>query len=100
MIDLEAIKARTDAASAGPWRAGGGQSDNAYPVRARPSPAFGSYLEPVFHPGVEGDGGGSRADAEFCAHARTDIPALVAEIERLRASLSGSPTEPQPAKYA
>lgn len=30
-----------------------------------------------------------REDAEFIAHAREDVPALVAEVERLRALLAG-----------
>ena len=68
-LDLDPIKARADAATEGPW----GVED------AR----------------VFGDDGrtqvctlsGTRAwlpDAEFIAHARTDIPALIAEVERLR----------------
>ena len=42
-LDLEAIKARAEAANGGPWK-----------------------------------------DAEFVAHARTDVPALIAEVKRLR----------------
>lgn len=33
------------------------------------------------------------ADAEFIAHARTDVPALVAEVERLRVALWRAPED-------
>ncbi|MET9813213.1 hypothetical protein [Streptomyces sp. NPDC006355] len=33
-----------------------------------------------------------RADAEFVAHAREDVPALMAEVERLTAELAGART--------
>lgn len=33
--------------------------------------------------------GSQEADAQFIAHAREDVPALLAEVERLRAELNG-----------
>jgi hypothetical protein len=70
--ELDAILARANAASPAPWHVGhyrgvGEDYDLAGPV------------EPVMRGMV-----GSRADAEFIAAARTDIPRLVAEVQRLR----------------
>lgn len=62
---LAEIKARCDAATPGPWYADGW--------------AAWDDLENTF---VELSDFG--ADAKFIAHARTDIPALVAEVERLQ----------------
>lgn len=72
-IDLEAIKARTDAATAGPWR----QTDEHGVIDAGAFPA------------IVADCGFAEnaADAAFIAHARADVPALVAEVERLRVAL-------------
>jgi hypothetical protein len=70
-IDLAEVKARADAASPGPW----------YPE-----------TDPDASPGVWTDRGAelgfdtNRAeDAEFIAHARTDVPALLARIAELEA---------------
>lgn len=70
-VDLEPIKAREAAATKGPWWPG-----------------------PHYKADVESDRGTIRAncwsapqaiaDAAFIAHARTDIPALIAEVEALR----------------
>lgn len=71
--ELTAIRGREQAATPGPW---------------------------FYHPRTEeiyyGDPGDDRnnymicnpEDFEFAAHARTDIPALLAEIDRLRAEVS------------
>ena len=64
MLDLEAIKARCELATPGPWEARDG-----YVWRGDTSLA--GTLRP--------------ADASFAAAARTDVPALVAEVERLLA---------------
>ena len=64
-IDLEAIKARAAAATPEPWTAEGPEiicGDEMYLID-------GSGIEP--------------ANAEFIASARSDVPALVAEVERL-----------------
>ena len=80
---LDEIRARTEAATPGPWR------------------AYGNTVEQEktgCHQvvGTEFTGGGYMAyerlttkdeDATFIAHAREDIPYLLAEIERLRAAL-------------
>ena len=71
--DLDAITARAEAAPPGPW-------DTEEP---------GPYVQGVWALDPEG----RRFDvarwmepavARFIAHARTDVPALVAEVERLR----------------
>lgn len=67
-VDLPAIKARAEKATAGPWEIIGA----------------GEYVR---GPGIivaPDNGGINEADAEFIAASRTDIPALVAEVERLR----------------
>ncbi|PAX88893.1 hypothetical protein CLM85_06330 [Streptomyces albidoflavus] len=74
------IAARAEAATAGPWCTDGAeiyQGDE--------------YVSYAFWVGEtcradEADGG--TVDAAFIAHARTDVPALLAEIERLRAELA------------
>ena len=78
MIDLEAIKARAQAATPGEW----------YVERC------GDFDDPSFIiAGVVRDRygdnalncGSDEALGQFIAHARTDVPALVAEVERLTA---------------
>lgn len=70
--DLDAIRARTNAATEGPWRTG-----------SHPDLDFDEYVHAP-------DGRGlarffrRTADVTFTAHARTDIPNLLAEVDRLR----------------
>ena len=75
MLDLDAIKARADAATEGPWGVEG---------RAHPGPDEHLVIYPVEQGGTLAFVQPSWDDAEFIAHARTDIPALIAEVERLR----------------
>lgn len=73
--ELDAIKARDAAASLGPWEA------KAYRVCA----GLG-IIAACWRPWGPVTGAGSiEADAAFIAHARSDVPALVVEVERLRA---------------
>ena len=73
---LDAIRGREAKATAGPWgvdgpaQCGPGDTLTVYPVEDGGTVA---YVQPSWD------------DAEFIAHARTDIPALLAEVERLRA---------------
>lgn len=117
-LDIEAIKARAEAATPGPWYWGGNLSfPGGIDLRARVSNTpivmqfrrWGNGGEPCFwkrdrhkDPAMHGEHQRGRdiavrevpyrddvvaldnADAEFIAHARTDVPALVAEVERLR----------------
>lgn len=74
--ELAAMKARCEAAGAGPWtsRVKGRDTDR------------GSYIET---PGEEIFlAGASDADQDFIAAARRDVPLLIAEIERLRSLLA------------
>ena len=77
---LDAIEQRAHAATEGPWEATA-QDHAAWdvPILDR----TGHYL--VICPDCGVRGGYERADAEFIAHARSDVPALLAEVRRLRA---------------
>jgi hypothetical protein len=76
--ELQAIAARAEAATVGPWK------------------VYVDWKNPFdLGFGIDGVSGlicptafKRRADATFCAHARTDIPALLAEIERLQAEVA------------
>jgi hypothetical protein len=70
MTDLAEIRARCEAATGGPWEVG--HKCEIYTRHYQVGP-IGDFWEP--------------ADARFTAHAREDIPALLAEVERLREPL-------------
>lgn len=72
-LDLEAIEARAKAATPGPWVVGPG--------------AFWNY---VVGSDEHGDHAGAqeKEDAAFIAASREDVPALVAEVRRLRAEVA------------
>lgn len=86
---LAAIEARVAAAKRAPWQAfrfpGGCFAGR--PIR-------GEYLLFVSWDGESGagvaysDGSLDEGDAEFIAHARQDVPALVREVRRLRRQLA------------
>jgi hypothetical protein len=81
-LDLEAIKARTEAATEGPWDWG--------PLDMTKSGKL-ALQAPGMRPIVKAasaDVWPSAADAAFIAAARSDVPALVAEVERLLADLA------------
>lgn len=91
--ELNAMEARANVATAGPWEVEVGR------VRAGDTPrVFGvetAYDDPEGVPEfptririIETDSGHyppRRDDAEFIAHARTDVPKLTEEVRRLRA---------------
>jgi hypothetical protein len=79
-MDLEAIKARAEAATPGPWFVdrGGEINDPYYSIPGVCRDRYGDNSLMV---------GSDRPTADFIAHARTDVPALVAEVEELRADL-------------
>lgn len=84
-IDLDAIRARCEAASPGPWRA-----TNGLLASIVAEVGCGWFVETDI-------GGSSRLaayDAAFIAHARTDVPALLAEVERLAFRCSGDAGPP------
>lgn len=79
-LDREAMRRRAEAATPGPW------SISQYPQSAFVHAGGGGTFGPARKP-----------DAEFIAHARTDVPALLdalgaaeAEVDRLRAVLASA----------
>lgn len=90
-LDLDAIQARADAATPGPWTveegAGAEGLRDGWWEYERRACNVETDLEFVTTDG-DGMGASSRADAEFIAHARTDVPALIAEVRRLRDELA------------
>lgn len=88
MIDLEEIKAREKAATAGPWnRYGWGPMHDAVTPWEGANGWIANRIARVKR------AYGRIHDAEFIAHARTDIPDLIAEVERLRGILGGRSEE-------
>jgi hypothetical protein len=106
-LDLEAIKAREQAATDGPWQIVEDRYEDAESVagklagRVAQRRIFTAWDHPQLHgptgvvngyttigtvAGVSPHHGVSieERDAEFIAHAREDIPALLAEVERLQ----------------
>lgn len=82
-LDEAAIRARLEAATEGPWTAEAGGSEGHYifgpegsraPMRGRARVASCTWL----------DWYETEADAEFIAHARTDIPLLLAALDEAR----------------
>lgn len=71
--ELAAIKARAEAATPGPWELASASSGY-----SNESDVISQDLGVVAHDVLNNT-------AVFIAHARTDVPALVAEVERLRA---------------
>lgn len=87
-IDLDAIEARADGATPGPW----GTVDDGSLMAPYVSVACDDG--PILTcPECHTDGGGRRLDAQFIAAARADVPALVALVRRLRAELDGTETQ-------
>lgn len=86
---LADIEARANAATPGPWC----------------TDSWEIYQGAEYQPGLSewigetcraDDSDGSRNDAEFIAHAREDVPALLAEVDRLRTDLAEyEPLTPQ-----
>jgi hypothetical protein len=73
MLDLDAIEARAEAASEGPWSNVDGASSMIH--------CEDGYVGTVPFP----------PNAYFIAHARTDIPALVAELRAAREVVEAAP---------
>jgi hypothetical protein len=106
-LDLDAIEARTAAATPGPWgqyhdgseqdyidiAAGLEETDTGF--RCRRQIAM-TVDEPIDNDSAheewtaEQDRQQIHADAAFIAHARTDVPALLAEVRRLRSELAAT----------
>lgn len=77
-LDLDAIRARTEAATPGPWAAGRENVNELHwtlPANTLDRNGRRSYVA---------ESESLLPDWEFIAHARTDVPALLAEVDRLR----------------
>jgi hypothetical protein len=96
-IDLGEIAMRTAAATAGPWGDGGKGVSTTYWLH--PERGIDAPERMIAKTSLEGDNwfadeaktgewrdvaNQDSANAEFIAHAREDVPALLAEVERLR----------------
>jgi hypothetical protein len=79
MIDLQAIEAREKAATPGPWRKWLPTEHSWFAVCGKRG-LLESTVIAWLERWVEGR---DSKDAEFIAHARTDIPTLIAEVRRL-----------------
>lgn len=77
-LNLDPIKARANAATEGPWKF----TPKILGIKNTTVMAGGEQV------GYFSVGQAQPHDAEFIAAARTDIPALIAEVERLRHQLS------------
>ncbi|MGW4181301.1 hypothetical protein ACWEK2_04010 [Streptomyces albidoflavus] len=76
---LAEITARAEAATAGPWCTDGAE------IYQGDEYAWDAFWVGETCRADEADGG--TVDAAFIAHARTDVPALLAEVQRLRVEL-------------
>lgn len=80
---LNAIKERVAKAKSGPWDINRNSDDDVFVTDIWFDGEDGGHVE------IHGDTVASSIyNAEFIAHAREDVPALVAEVERLRKALS------------
>lgn len=98
-IDINAIEKRCNAASPGPWTAGDHRRRNDFdrlifsPREVKYANGFAPITiaearldtDPL---ATESPVPQAVANAEFIAHARQDVPALLEEIKRLRSALS------------
>lgn len=100
--ELQAIRAREQVATVGPWawesvaeKSNDWVVGTAWDAQGKPISGRivdGEWIEDTVirkMPIGENESDGARiADAEFIAHARKDIPALLAEVDRLKAELN------------
>ena len=99
---LADIEARAEAATPGPWRASTGRTYD--PSTGRVTSVEHWISRGDDDVGITGDVSDSRTGtpseptALFIAHARTDVPDLIAEVRRLRAVIAGRTTPPTDAE--
>ena len=80
--ELQVIKDRYEKAASGPWEFKDDNEGTEYRpfwVVSENNADSGEWLAEIHV--------GSELDAEFIAHARQDVPALIAEVEQLREAL-------------
>lgn len=87
--ELAAMEARANAATAGPWVKNGSVPEQLIYAPTKRYPNRTSFMPIVYVTQTDYASGEYYADmldgdAEFIAHARTDVPALVAEVRRLK----------------
>lgn len=75
---LAQIRARAEAATPGPWTTDGAEI---YQGTKDDVPHFAKWIGETCRADENDDG---KTDAQFIAHARTDVPTLLAEVNRLR----------------
>ena len=90
--ELDAIEARCDSATPAPWRAWvegrDGMSGDTFIGQGTDERGSPQRLD-LYLSRYPGDPPVSAADHDFIAHARDDVPRLVAEVRRLRTLLDG-----------
>ena len=94
-LDLEAVRSRVEAASVGPWKEGRHDLQSYDGVSGEPfTNVYGAEVERMhlgharpFTIARALHDENNKSDAEFIAHARTDIPILIAEVERQAAEI-------------
>lgn len=79
MLDLQPIKARLAAATPGPWTASPNVQPRGVAAVAEVNTVLVLSSGPLY--------GSPAQDADLIANAPTDLAALVAEVERLRAAI-------------
>lgn len=91
--ELDAVRARVAAASPGPWHALSGARRYGAPVImsgvAPVTPAYPLVLANTQHVLAEVSAWIEDADRDFIVNARSDVEALLAEVERGHAALAG-----------
>jgi hypothetical protein len=94
-IDLNAIDARANAATPSPWEEGDGwvYTEPVYDDDNRLSNVCGMSFSDPERAGVERER--AQRNVRFIAHARKDVPALLAEVRRLRSGITEAIREVQ-----
>lgn len=90
--ELDAIEARANAAVAGPWRSSRDEMTQAFGQHRYAVLAFADEPARKLAFIIDGFTGSPEMGqtAAFIAHAREDVPALIAEVRRLRERVSPS----------
>jgi hypothetical protein len=86
-LDRDAIRARVERATPAPWHRVGKSIHAEVPLSDDGPSTTKWNTTVVCSVGAWGGGRPTEEDAEFIAHAREDVPALLAEIDRLRAEV-------------
>ncbi len=89
-MNIEEIKAREQAATRGPWKVGDGTHQSLFNGRNAVISQDERYLvtERAVYPNAPDFNDQVFSNIDFIAHARTDIPALIAEVKRMEAENS------------